>query len=118
MFERWQLEVGDLCIFVGDSDIYKQMRHRVIYQVVSKEEAASSSYSYNRYGLRIAFDIESPSGSSTEVITSHLGTKNMKKLSLLDLATTRLHFDDFIRWWAKTQGMEDTGDREDAARPG
>jgi hypothetical protein len=116
--ERYQLQLGDLCMFVGMTDVYKQMHRHVVYQVVAKERADSTSLSHNRYTLRIAFDLENPSGSHTPEPTTIYGTKSLKKISLLDLATMRLHFDDFIRWWAKTQGREDTGDREDVASSG
>lgn len=103
-------------MFVGSTDIFKSMHRHVIYQVVDKGIAEGSSTSNHKYTLRIAFDMENPTGSHTPEPSSIYGTRSLKKLSLLDLATTRLHFDDFIRWWAKTQGMEDTGDREDAAQ--
>lgn len=122
--ERWELSVGDVCLFVGDEK-YSSLHRRIIYQVVAKEDAPGSSYSHHSYRYRVAFDFENPTGSSTD-ITSALGTRGIKKLDLIDLGTLRLHYDNFLRWWAVTQGMEssvepvnvvvgsDRGDKDEA----
>jgi hypothetical protein len=104
-FEKWELAVGDLCVFVGDEK-YSSLHRRTVYQVVSKVADQTASYSNNTYGYRVAFDFENPTGSSTDVIQG-LGTRGMRKISLLDLATLRLHLDAFIKDFARYRGMED-----------
>ncbi len=99
-----ELQVGDLCIWNGKQTEYSVLNRRVIYQVVGKQ--ASSEESWNRfvYQYRIAFDIENPVGSTSGLITYN-GSREMKKLGLLDVATIRLHYDAFIKDWAIAQGQ-------------
>ena len=110
--ERFVLSAGDLCMFTENPDVFRSFRRGVIYQVVTKETAGPASLSHFRYGLRVAFDLENPSGSPLEVLPI-LGTNSLRKLSLVDVGTARAHFDDFIRWWAQAQGTDDEVDVEE-----
>jgi hypothetical protein len=105
MFESWELQLGDMCVFVGDEKHQAELRNRVVYQVVHKELAPASSYSHHRYHYRVAFDLQNPSGTAADTVTA-LGTRGMKKLSLTDLCIIRLVFDNVIKEHACEQGME------------
>lgn len=107
--EPFELDVGDLCIWTGKPTEHAMMFRRVIYQVVEKTPATGASYSKNNYSFIVAFDFENPLGKSM-VPVNHMGTREMKKLSLLDLATLRLHYDSFITDWARRMGERDPND--------
>jgi len=107
--EPYELSLGDLCIWVGKQTEYSPLSRRVIYQVIDKEDAATSSWSKHVYKLAPAFDLENPIGTSVEPV-SHNGTRDMKRLSLLDIATIRLHYDNFIKQWARHAGQCDPDD--------
>lgn len=107
----WELQVGDLAVYVGDSQ-YSSLKSRIIYQVVDKETGSDVSYATWRYRYRIAFDFENPTGTSTDT-TPAMGVRGMKRVSLLDLATLRLHYDTFIQEYARYKGMEHHDDVDD-----
>ena len=93
------LHVGDLAVWTGKPNEYAPLSRRVIYQVIERKEPPEGSY-YVQYRFRAVFDIENPIGTVVES-TSFMTSREMKKLSLLDLGSLRLHFDNFIREWAK-----------------
>lgn len=101
LFEPWEMEVGDLCMFVGNGDVYREMTHRIIYQVVMKVPSLHSSYSRNSYHLAIAFDFDGTGSSCPRQTVTHLGTIGMKKLGVLELGLLRMQFDSFIECWLK-----------------
>ena len=96
IYERWQLEVNDLCLFVGPTSIYTQLRHRLVYRVVGKEPDPHSSYSRNRYTLCPAFDLADRWDKSAPSDVSKLGTNHLVRLDLEGLCRLRLDFDNFI----------------------
>lgn len=106
------LNVGDLVIAAAGSDFIATPKKRVIYQVIDvippAEDETDALKLYNKYKLRTAFDIESPVGTAIECFT--VSSHSLRKLTLLDVATIRLHFDQFIREWAKSQGAIDVDD--------
>jgi len=114
-FETWELQVGDLCIFTGDEK-FSLLRHHLIYQVSQKEVNVGSTYSIHRYSYRVAFDVTNPTGSSVDETTA-LGTRGLRKITLLDLCTVRLHFDDFIRQYAQQCGAEVSAVQAIAGQP-
>lgn len=79
---------------------FTSIARRVIYRVIEKEPAGTSSLSKHCYGLAAVFDFENPVGMQMSTV-KHNGTRDMKRLSLIDLATIRLHYDNFIKEWAK-----------------
>lgn len=113
------LDVGDLVMWCGKQTEGSMLRQRVIYLVTAKTETnvetvIPTGYPSYRYYLRPAFDFERPTGQDMSQVS--WSSHDLKLISLLDLCTMRLHFDSFIRWWAKTQGLEDTGDRPEDGR--
>ncbi len=106
------LIVGDLVIGAAGSDYIAALKKRVIYQVVEvippADDETDEIKKYHKYKLRTAFDIESPVGTAIECFT--VSSHSLRKLTLLDVATIRLHFDQFIREWAKSQGAIDIDD--------
>lgn len=96
------MEVGDLVMWMGKPTEYSQFHRRVVYQVIEKEPAKESTYSSNNYRLRVAFDFENPMGTDMNSV-SHLGTRDFKRLALLDVGVLRLLFDNFIREWSASQ---------------
>jgi len=99
VYETWELEVNDLCIFTGpiESFLYAKMRHRLVYRVVAKRPQ-ETSYSKNLYTLRPAFDLAGPwgkEGDKPEEVTK-LGTSHLVRLDILDLCRLRLDLDNFI----------------------
>jgi hypothetical protein len=116
--EGWELSVGDLCLFTGDEK-FSSLKSRLVYQVVSKEDATMvSGYPQHRYRYRVAFDLENPSGTSTDTSITFSSTRGMKKITLLDLGTLRLHLDEFVRWYARYKGMEADATRSDTGSDG
>jgi hypothetical protein len=101
----WELTLWDLCMFVGDEKI-SVLKPRIVYQVVERTAEVSPTYSSVRYRYRVAFDPENPTGTSADTTISFSGTRNMKKLTLLDLGILRLSLDTFIREYAKHLGAE------------
>ena len=104
-----ELQIGDLCIWNGKQTEYSTLQRRVIYQVVGKQAAPDDAWNKFVYQYRIAFDIENPLGSTSGYITYN-GSREMKKLDLLDVATIRLHYDHFIKEWAIAQGQPSPDD--------
>jgi hypothetical protein len=89
-----------MALFVGDEKSHT-LKNRVIYQVVGKEEAPHSTYSHHTYRYRVAFDLANPLGTSLDDTHTGLGTRGMKKLSLVDVGTLRLRLDSFLKEWAR-----------------
>lgn len=108
MKPRWiqpiTLNVGDLVVYVGKQNEYTSMNKRVIYRVVEKEQQDEKNTSPFLYKFSVAFDIENPLGQAIEPTISLYSLRDLRRLELLDLATLRLHFDHFIRTWAKQMG--------------
>ncbi len=100
--EPLDLYVKDLVLWTGKPTEYASMSRRVVYQVVERKDPADSTM-YVQYRFRAVFDFENPVGTLVDP-TGWMTAREMKKLSLLDLATLRLHFDNFIREWAKSVG--------------
>lgn len=100
-----ELFVGDLVMYTGKVTEHSSFRRGSIYQVIKKKEPTDPEYAAT-YHFRLVFDMENPMGSPLDTV-GFSTTREMKKLSLLDLATIRLHFDNFIREWAKAVGEAD-----------
>lgn len=96
--------VGDLVMWTGKSTEYATFHRRIIYVVaeIMHPEDPSRTRSFK---LRPAFDIESPIGTVIETTGYPVLSSYLKKLSLLDVASIRLHYDNFIKEWAKSQGL-------------
>lgn len=103
-----ELQVGDLVLWTGKPSEYSSFSRRIVYQVVERKEPEKDSH-YVTYRFRAAFDFENPMGTLCDV-TGFSTSREMKRLSLLDLATLRLHFDNFIREWAKQVGEANIDD--------
>lgn len=106
--ETWQMQVGDLCMFIGDEK-HSQLHNRIVYQVVEKKEALASSFSHHEYRYRVAFDIQNPVGVHVDTVSAY-GTRGMRKLGLVDVGTVRLHLDNFLREWARSMGVDGSDD--------
>lgn len=99
-----ELNVGDIVLYVGDMK-YAILQRRVVYRVTEKEQQPeNASYPFS-YRFTAAFDLENPLGQVIEPSCQMSSLKDFRKLGLLDLATLRLHFDAFIREWAKQMGQ-------------
>lgn len=92
-------------MYTGKPTEYTSFHKRCIYQVIAKKDEHDSDY-MSKYHFRLAFDFENPMGSPLDTV-SFSTTREMKKVTLLDLATLRLHFDNFIREWTKQMGEAD-----------
>lgn len=103
--ESVDLQVSDLVMWTGRVTEFSTMSRRVVYRVVERKDPTDES-NYVQYRFSPAFDLESPIGSSLDV-TPWMTAREMKRLGLLDLGTMRLHFDNFIREWAKRAGEPD-----------
>lgn len=111
-----ELQVGDLVMWTGKETEHSSLKRRLIYQVVSKKLEGTPPHENWRHQLRVAFDFEQPSGTNLQTIS--WSSWELKKLSLLDLGTLRIHFDTFIKWWAETQGFEDQYERPEDGKYG
>lgn len=106
-----KLEVGDLVMWDGKPSEHCTFRHGMIYRVVGKQPPdEKSTYDITRYRFITVFDFARPVGQPVDSFEFST-TRDLKRLSLLDLGTLRLHFDNFIREWAKQEGMEVDGPR-------
>lgn len=104
------LDIGDLCIWTGNQSEHSTYKNRLIYRCVEKRDNESTDGStYTSYRFVIAFDLSNPIGVHMDPV-GFGSIREMKKLTLLDVATIRLHYDNFIREWAKQQGMPDPDD--------
>lgn len=102
----FELYVGDLVMWDGKPHEHCYFRHGMIYRVVNKiPPDGTMTYSIARYKFVPVFDFTNPVGQSLDSF-EYSTTRNLKRLSLLDLGTLRLHFDNFIREWAKQEGMD------------
>lgn len=101
-----ELEIGDLVMWDGKPHEHCSFRHGVIYKVVAKRGAdETSNLGVARYHFRAVYEFNRPIGQdvgSFEFST----TRDLKKLTLLDLGTMRLYLDNFIREWAKQEGID------------
>ena len=104
-FKRIELQVGDLVVWTGKERQYAMLQHGIIYRVIEKKEAENGDPAAATYRLGAAFEFCSPIGSSVDVTGLH-GSRELKKLGLLDLGIIRLAFDNFIREWAGEQGAK------------
>lgn len=106
-----ELNIGDLCVFTGKQSEYSLLHRRVIYRVVEKETRPDNELLSTRftYRFQVAFDLENPTG-TVLTTTGKMGVHDMKRLSLLDVATIRLHYDHFIKEWARTMGEANPDD--------
>lgn len=100
--EPYELAMGDMVMFTGNPE-HSSLHHRVVYRVAGKEPASSTSLSNHMYRFQVVFDFENPMGRDLHVATK-LGTRGIKRLSLLDLATLRMRLDEFIKEWAASLG--------------
>jgi len=105
-----ELEVGDLVFYTGKVTEYTQFKHRIIYRCIEKKYSGEGENSYLSYKYVAAFDFENPLGVGLASIGGFSNISDFKKLSLLDVCTLRLHFDNFIREWAKDMGKADPDD--------
>ncbi len=99
--ESWpELEVGDLCFFVGNVDDYTMFQRRLIYRVTDRTSAATSSLRFKYYyTLRPAFDLTEKwrHPRAVDVDVTKCGSIYLAKLDLLALLRLRLDLDNFIR---------------------
>lgn len=113
--ETWELQVGDMCFFIGPADVYKKLRHRLIYRVINKEPTSAIGWSKHQYTLRPAFDLADrwshPMAIPADV--TKLGTNHMVKLDIVDLCRLRLNFDNFIL--ERVRELTSDGDSDDAS---
>jgi hypothetical protein len=92
---------------MGKVTEYATLHRRVVYQVVGKENTNPvTSFATHRYMFRVAFDFENPMGTNLDAV-AYMGTRDLKRIELLDLGTIRLHFDNFLREWALKMGHGD-----------
>lgn len=107
---------GDLVIWTGKQTETSTLKNRVIYQVMKKTIETTEgllggkSFTSTRLHLRVVYDIGQPMG--VHINTSSWSEHELKKLSLVDLGIIRMTFDNFIREYARLQGMEDVTDDE------
>ena len=101
--------MGDLVMWTGRPNEYSTLRRGVIYKCIEAKETPESHWSRRQYRFGIAFDIEDPVGTPMGQ-TGFMGSHEMKRLSLLDVATIRLHLDAFIRSWARSMESVDIDD--------
>lgn len=100
------LHVGDLVMWDGKPSEHGSFRHGIIYRVVGRTEPGEkTTYDIPRYQFLPVFDFSRPMGTAVESFDFST-IRDLKKLNLLDLGTLRLHYDNFIREWAKSCGME------------
>lgn len=92
-------------MYVGGGS-FTSMSKRVIYQVIEKNVTDNGSLSTFNFQFRTAFDFENPTGTDLNTVSRN-GTRDMRRLDLVDLGTLRLHFDRFIEAWAKKFSEDD-----------
>lgn len=114
--DRLELEVDDLCIWTGKQSEHSVYRNRIIYRVVEKRwvepklmPSGNQVSGYHSVRFAVAYDLENPMGQSFDSV-GFANIREMKKLSLVDLGIIRLTFDNFVREWAKRQGMAEPAD--------
>lgn len=93
---------NDLVMYVGNPD-HSVLKPRIVYRVIDKElsEPTATSKATLFYRLQIAFDVEHPMGSTLEP-TPKVSVRGLKRMSLLDLGTVRMLFDEFIKAWSRS----------------
>ena len=108
---------GDLVVWTGKQTEHTTLKNHIIYQVMSKKIETSPpitpgnpSTEHTRLMLRPAFDFQRPLG--TAINTLSWSDHELRKVTLVDLGVIRLAFDNFIREFARQQGMEDVTDDE------
>lgn len=107
---KLELDVGDLCMWSGRQSEHTTYRNRVIYRCVEKRlQDHGDGTTYFSHRFVVAFDLENPMGQPMDTI-GFGSAREMKRLSLLDICTLRLHLDNFVREWAKSQGMGNPDD--------
>jgi len=101
------LDVGDLVTYYGEAhekdSPYSQdtikaeniLVRRIVYRVVKREVAPATSYSKWRYTFQVAFDPLMPGERSKQVV--QIGSRWLKKLTLVDLGMLRMNYDNFIK---------------------
>jgi len=94
-----ELSLGELIVWTGKPTEYSQFFRRVIYEVVGKECVKDASWATHVYKLRPAYDIENPTGTDMTTFT-YMGTRELKRLTLVDVGIMRLAFDNFIKQWS------------------
>lgn len=99
-----ELQVGDLVMYVGKVTEHMPLHRRCIYKVVRKRHPEDAQH-VATYHFRPVFDFENPLGQSLDMI-GWSTLRDLRKLSLVDLGTLRLHFDNFIREWARQVGHD------------
>jgi hypothetical protein len=111
--EAWTLNEGDLVIWTGKQSEHSTLKNHIIYQVMSKKLETSPPITpggtpseHWRLNLRPAFDFQRPLG--VAVNTLSWSDHELRKVTLVDLGVVRLAFDNFIREFARMNGMEDT----------
>ena len=104
------LEVGDLCLWTGTQSEHSTYKNRIIYRCVEKRQNENSDGgTYVSYRFVVAFDISNPLGQQLDPI-GFGGVREMKRLTLLDVCTIRLHYDNFIKEWAREMGAANPDD--------
>jgi hypothetical protein len=76
--------------------------------VISKKSPEDTTY-ISQYQFQVAFDFSNPVGVPIDSF-GFSTTRELKRLSLLDVCTLRLHFDNFIREWARLNGEANPDD--------
>jgi len=110
------LNVGDYVIYFGKAPMKDQpysqqtienedlLTRRIIYQITDKAETGATSMSKWRFKLRVAFDPLDPGEHAKEV--TYMGSRNLKKMSLLAFGMVRMQYDAFIRQVAQEMGQD------------
>jgi len=101
------LNVGDLCVYIGNIDFdFCSLSPRVIYRVTNKEPSGNDGtfLSRWRFTFEAAFDMFPDSHCNENWRGTQLtknGSRNVRKLTLLDLGRLRQEFDGFLSAWAR-----------------
>jgi hypothetical protein len=103
---------GDLVVWTGKQTEHSTLKNHIIYQVMSKKVETTPPITpggtpseHIRFMLRPAFDFQKPMGVAINSLS--WSDHELRKVSLVDLGVLRLSFDNFIREYARFQGMED-----------
>lgn len=106
---------GDLVVWTGKQSEHSTLKNHIIYQVVARKleknepiMPGGQSHETVRFTLRPAFDFTRPMGIAINTLS--WSDHELRKVTLVDLGVLRLSFDNFIREYARFQGMEDGSD--------
>ncbi len=93
---------------VGKPERYDVMRSGIIYKCI-EAKCSGTDWRYMQYRFLPVFSMENPIGIPLEA-TSWQPSRDLKRISLLDLGMMRLAFDSFIKEWAKDKTSDSEAD--------